>query len=550
MHPQSPPTRRENTPSAPGPGPEVLVDVVVLSGDLALFQAIRDAVGERNPVWRARTAAESVDLLLNARCGVLLVDMGASFTQPPALVAQIAEQFPDVVIVVAGRREDEALLAGLISDGLVYRFMHKPLSPRRAGMFLGAAIRAHLERRIDRTSSGLLPGVGSLRARSDWGKWLFVAVGVALFVTLLAVLLYARYQERQPRPAAPAASVPVPALADPVLAAARAARAAGRLESPAGRNALDLYAAAMVARPDNREARAGFLAVTEQLLRNAATAASTGQDGEARRLAARVLALEPDHPGARRLLDGLPPPSDVPASRPVPASDGVATADAGSAVQGAGPAPPAAGPPPRAAVPPVTVAVPPSSPPAAAAVAVPGSATPSPAPRAGASGAVPPRGPRTRAEVMPDPLTPRIVNAVPTREPRARPRISARGAPIVSGHPIAGYETGHSGETSSAAPATAGSALPERDLAALETPAPDYPAAAFRQRIEGWAEVEYTIEPDGRTSAVEVVAAEPAGVFDAAATAAVRRWRYQSRVVNGQPVAERRSVTLRFDVED
>ena len=46
--------------SSPAPDSGVMVDVVVLSGDLSLFEAIRHAVGERNPVWRARSAEESV----------------------------------------------------------------------------------------------------------------------------------------------------------------------------------------------------------------------------------------------------------------------------------------------------------------------------------------------------------------------------------------------------------------------------------------------------------------------------------------------------------
>ena len=131
-----------------------MVDVVVLSGDLSLFEAIRHAVGERNPVWRARSAEESVELLLTGRCGVLLIDMAAVSTQPATLVEQIVDQFPDLVVVVAGRRDDETLLARLISDGLVYRFMHKPLSPKRAGMFLNAAIRSHIERQVHRGIGG------------------------------------------------------------------------------------------------------------------------------------------------------------------------------------------------------------------------------------------------------------------------------------------------------------------------------------------------------------------------------------------------------------
>jgi protein TonB len=39
-------------------------------------------------------------------------------------------------------------------------------------------------------------------------------------------------------------------------------------------------------------------------------------------------------------------------------------------------------------------------------------------------------------------------------------------------------------------------------------------------------------------------------VFDDAAVAAVARWKYRPRIVNGQPVAQRTSVTLHFNVDD
>src|SRR5690606_5968087 len=51
--------------------PGLMVDVVVLTGDPALFEATRHAVGDRNPSWRAPTAEDAVDLLLAGRCGVL-----------------------------------------------------------------------------------------------------------------------------------------------------------------------------------------------------------------------------------------------------------------------------------------------------------------------------------------------------------------------------------------------------------------------------------------------------------------------------------------------
>jgi hypothetical protein len=295
----------------------VMVDVVVLSTDMLLFDAIRAAIGERNPVWRARSAEESVDMLLTGRCGVLLVDLAAVSTQPATLVEQIVEQFPDVVVVVAGRREDEALLAQLISEGLVYRFMHKPLSAKRAGMFLQAATRCHVERRDSITKRRpLLPLSGSLPKRADRRKWLFVAVGVALFAGLIGLLPGSR-GDRAANPAAATPARSAPAVvgsrtqADPVLSRARAAFQAGRYESPAARNALDLYAAVLLADPSQPEARDGFDRTVAKVVAQARTAAASGEQAEAQRLLVRLQAVAPGNAATERLAALLAPPAVV-----------------------------------------------------------------------------------------------------------------------------------------------------------------------------------------------------------------------------------------------
>jgi protein TonB len=98
--------------------------------------------------------------------------------------------------------------------------------------------------------------------------------------------------------------------------------------------------------------------------------------------------------------------------------------------------------------------------------------------------------------------------------------------------------------------ATVSATLPPRELEAISTPDPHYPPEAFRSRIEGWVEIDYTVDESGATADLAVVASQPQGVFDAAATDAVASWRYLPRVVSGRPTHERRSVTLRFNVAD
>ena len=446
---------------------------------------------------------ESVELLLTGRCGVLLIDMAAVSTQPATLVEQIVEQFPDVVVVVAGRRDDESLLARLISDGLVYRFMHKPLSPKRAGMFLNAAIRSHVERRESRSLAPLLPLMGELRTRIELRKWLFVTAGLALFLVLLAMLLL---DDREaPRPASRACGRHAarrrqpapPRLADPVLSGARAALAAGRYEAPAGRNALDLYAAVLLARPAHPEARAGLDETTARLVAMATSEAQAGNADEARRLVERVLAVDPGHAAARALQARLDRrrlagsrPSRVPrlAATPAATPHRYCTRRRQRLQRQPSRDRRGAGPPSRASN---------------ARDADPGDARPADAAR---------RGSGDRAVVPRD------------REPWSAAARSARRSPRVTRPRVTSSRRrlpSPSRSPSPSMPIDATGALPDRDLEQLTATEPVYPLAALRDRVEGWVEVDFTVTEAGGVREIEVVAAEPRGVFEAAATAAV-----------------------------
>ncbi|MCK9538808.1 energy transducer TonB [Dokdonella sp.] len=84
-----------------------------------------------------------------------------------------------------------------------------------------------------------------------------------------------------------------------------------------------------------------------------------------------------------------------------------------------------------------------------------------------------------------------------------------------------------------------------RDVRVLVPPSPSYPAAAVRNRQNGWVEVEFTVAEDGSVKNARVTASQPRGVFDQAALSAVQKAKFEPRLLNG--VAE--AATLRRRIE-
>lgn len=65
---------------------------------------------------------------------------------------------------------------------------------------------------------------------------------------------------------------------------------------------------------------------------------------------------------------------------------------------------------------------------------------------------------------------------------------------------------------------------------------PQYPRRAAERGIEGWVIVQLTVLPSGGTTDVEVIDSS-SSIFNQAAIRAAERFRYQPRMVNGEPVA-------------
>ncbi|QFU75351.1 TonB family protein [Halioglobus maricola] len=78
--------------------------------------------------------------------------------------------------------------------------------------------------------------------------------------------------------------------------------------------------------------------------------------------------------------------------------------------------------------------------------------------------------------------------------------------------------------------------------------APIYPRIAQYAGLEGYVIVEYCIDKEGRTTNFHITHSVPTGVFDAAALAAAKQFRYRPKMLDDVPV-ERHGVSNKFTFE-
>lgn len=128
------------------------------------------------------------------------------------------------------------------------------------------------------------------------------------------------------------------------------------------------------------------------------------------------------------------------------------------------------------------------------------------------------------ADVRPRPATETTPPAEVVRAPAPQPVPHATAAPA---HTTAAVKP----PTASAAPSLA------TDPVLLHQVAPYYPEQARSTRRQGWVDVAFVVEPDGKVSHVAVADADPKYLFDRAATTAVQHWEFSPATRDGQPVA-------------
>ncbi|HEX5864079.1 MAG TPA: TonB family protein [Casimicrobiaceae bacterium] len=128
-----------------GPPGSLITDLVVLTDSEDFQAALKQGVSTLQRVWSVPTTDQAAELLAAGRVGVLVIDTECVPRGAPEMITHLNLEFPDLVVVVAGTHAEVSQFARMVGEGLVYRFLQKPVSPARVRAFIDAAVRRHAE---------------------------------------------------------------------------------------------------------------------------------------------------------------------------------------------------------------------------------------------------------------------------------------------------------------------------------------------------------------------------------------------------------------------
>jgi TonB family protein len=282
----------------PGAGVGAGIGLVVLSSDNSLLDTLDSVVTSDHSIAHCLTEAELAEQIVAARCGVALIDIAAVNDSPAELTRRLRQQFPDLVLVVAGLAEHQAALAAQIASGEIYRFLHKPVSAQRVRLFIEAALRRHDEEHAGIASAPVRPVERAPRAAGPkrGSSPPLAAIGAVVAIVAAGIAWFA-LRDDDPQPAV-TSNTPTAADAASVtdrLKQADAAFERGDLLAPPASSAATLYQQVLASNPDDPRALAGMDRVVNAVLTSAEQSILAGRLDAASTSVEAARKLQPDN---------------------------------------------------------------------------------------------------------------------------------------------------------------------------------------------------------------------------------------------------------------
>jgi TonB family protein len=528
--------------------PGHVLDVVVLTSDPGVLATLRDAAGPEHAIWHAPSADNAVDLLVGGRCSILIADLGALRGDAAALLDQLHAQFPELILMATGRRDEEHSVAMLVSDQRIYRFLHKPVSPARASLFLSAATRRYNElRHVEPVHMTTAKQIATQPRSSA------IVVSIAFLLIVAAAVGVWFMMREEPVVVAPpprqAGTLTQEEQITDYLARGQMAIVTDRLIEPRGNNAVEYFRSVLALQPDNADALAGLQrvgaalevdvveALQAQNPARGATALATLQRAvpEYSRLDALRAELVALSRSSRSPISAAPLPAPVkqqPARTPTPRAE----------------TPPAAARP--------TAAAEPSASELDAVARLRGRGALLEPPGANAYEqllALRAKYPysievRTEQRQLASAFLDRTRTALAAGDVDTARAFLSRVDTLVPNMPATkSLQTQLA--TAQQERNFATNIVQAKTLKLVREVPPSYPREAERQGLSGWVDVEFTVAPNGTTQDLVVRGAQPLRTFDQSAIDAVKRWRFEPVMRDGVPVPQRAAVRIRFQLK-
>jgi TonB family protein len=144
--------------------PQAAVAIAAITQDRALIGLLRSTVDPSHELILVNSEDELRPHLSSRRVSACLLDSMFIEGDLASLAERLRETWPDLVLVVVGTAEEQSRVASQITSGVVYRFLHRPVSAPRVRLFVEAALRRHEVENVERTLEFSRPDFSRLEA--------------------------------------------------------------------------------------------------------------------------------------------------------------------------------------------------------------------------------------------------------------------------------------------------------------------------------------------------------------------------------------------------
>jgi periplasmic protein TonB len=514
--------------------PASSVPITVLTEDATLADAIHDAAAANHPVATASSLDEALELAANGRCAVLITDQLSTQSALRQMTQRLREAEPALVVVAVGSAGDQNGLISLLSAGIVDRLMLKPVTPSLAQVVLKSAVQQHrtlegagravaliepqcpqpepavvlveLQRHaandlaaakldLDLSPAEVVAPASTVGPATpsrprDIPRPPWIAVAAALLA--VAGLMWWIAADRKP-------SIDPQAVIASNLAAAQRSLGEGHALEPRGQSAFDYYNTVLALDPANATAHQGIDQIADRFAAEAAMAIARGQ------VAAAIVAIEgirrvrPEH----RALQELQAQLDA-------AQESLAAA-------------------------------------------APARVEPTPPPKATPAPAV---APALQQHVEAQARAVAEAAAALKRDQQELANAQLQFAAKIEAAEAQFAAVRKDKEVVELPPAATPTAAAAAPATPMSTPRlarmvrPEYPSEALRTGAEGWVNVSVSVTPAGNVIDPRVEQSSNGTLFNRAALAAVRKWRYEP-FASADPLATQRlMVRVEFRMEE